>query len=384
MRTFLLKGILCNLVLAILFLSCQKQERSQYPVIDIAKYSEHLWGVWGDGKYYTGLGTVYLHQTNNLTPDDVKEMKIYRQKVYLLTSAGSLMRFDLKSGQKECHYTGRFKSFDIDTLKRHIYALDKNQEFLYTYSCLEDSFFIRKNISSLGYNYESCIYLSDEKVLLTTNYYPNGTYIITNMRNGNLQQHAVAPKHKSKYTLLPDTFQLKAYTTGICERGVLFKHLLNDTIFIWEKDRFSPFLLCNTSGKGIMHKEAVLWMEEQLFQNNEMLALLRMDEVNDTWFVNYKHKITRKGNEWYLNSLALLKKDFALREMNNYIFCLEKKKIVVNPRFPYFVDKERKGLYQIYRKEAHPFHNMGNEVEVLDYMKTHISSDDLILCYFNF
>ena len=374
---YVLLGWMCM----ILF-SCKEIPYSVYPRIDIAEYSKHQWTVYGDGKHYSGLGAVYLHKTSDITPNDVKDIKIYQQKVFLLTSTGSLMRFDLRSGQKESHYREKIHSFDIDTVHQHVYALAESQKSIYKYDFQKDSLLSVKELGHTGHEYDGCLYLSEGNLLFPTNNYPNGIYVVLNTNTGKLRSFQSSPKRISQYVSLPDTFQLKSYVTGVSERGVLYKHLLNDTIFVWDKERFIPFAISYTNGEGIAHKEATFFQKEQLFINNQMLAMMHLDKVNDVWLVNYKHKYQRKDKEWYSVASALLNEDFSVREMDDYIFCLEKKKIVVNPHYPYYVNKERKGLYQLYRKEAHPNDAMGQKVEVFEHMTSHADPKDLILCFF--
>lgn len=375
---YVLLGWMCM----ILF-SCKEIPHSVYPRIDLAEYSKHQWTIWGDGKHYSGLGSVYLHKTSDITPNDVKDIKIYQQKVFLLTSTGSLMRFDLRSGQKESHYREKIHSFDIDTVHQHVYALAEGQKSIYKYDFQKDSLLSVKDLEHTGHEYDGCLYLSEGNLLFPTNNYPNGIYVVVNTNTGKLRSFQSIPMRISQYVSLPDTFQLKSYVTGVSERGVLYKHLLNDTIFVWDKERFIPFAISYTNGEGIAHKEATFFQKEQLFINNQMLAMMHLDKVNDVWLVNYKHKYQRKDKEWYSVASALLNEDFSVREMDDYIFCLEKKKIVVNPHYPYYVDKERKGLYQLYRKEAHPNDAMGQTVEVFEHMANHADPNDLILCFFN-
>lgn len=383
MRPVIKKMILLGLISSLL-LSCKEEKSLIYPTIDVVECAKHVWGIWGDGKYYNGLGAIFLHETSHLVPDDVKELKVYRQKVYLLTSVGELKRFDLKTGQEELLYLGKIETFDVDTLQQCIYALDKEQKYLYKYDCMKKDMLSRRSVEVKEYPYDGLACLPGGQILLLINSYPNGMYVLVDYEVGTFHVCSMGYKYKSKYTLLPDTFQLKAYVTGVCEQGVLYKHLLNDTVFVWDKEKFKPYALCCMDGEGVTYQEATFFRDEKLFKRNNMLALTHFDRVNNLWFVGYKSKYERMGKERYNTALALLNEDFSICESNDYIFCLDKKRVVMNRRYPYFVDKERKGVFQIYRKEAHPNHAMGQKVEVFEYLKNHKNPNDLILCYFYF
>ena len=147
-----------------------------------------------------------------------------------------------------------------------------------------------KELGHTGHSYDGCSYLSEGNLLFPTNNYPNGIYVVLNTNTGKLRSFQSRPKRISQYVSLPDTFQLKSYVTGVSERGVLYKHLLNDTIFVWDKERFIPFAISYTNGEGIAHKEATFFQKEQLFINTQMFAMMHLDKVNDIWLVNYKYK----------------------------------------------------------------------------------------------
>lgn len=62
--------------------SCKEIPHSVYPKELIPPDIPNINGLFGEMKYYSGLGSVYLHKTSDITPNDVKDIKIYQQKFF--------------------------------------------------------------------------------------------------------------------------------------------------------------------------------------------------------------------------------------------------------------------------------------------------------------
>ena len=73
------------------------------------------------GKFYQGFGATYLENTSECTPEDVRKMEIWKDKVYILVK-DKLVRYNVRQGKEELCYNNpqdySVKSFDLDTLKQ--------------------------------------------------------------------------------------------------------------------------------------------------------------------------------------------------------------------------------------------------------------------------
>lgn len=79
--------------------------------------------------------------------------------------------------------------------------------------------------------------------------------------------------------------------------------------------------------------------------------------------------------------MKLFHSNLSVKEAYHILFYINRKTIELDPKFPYFPDKERTGFFQIYRKDNS---HIGGPHEVPDNMKNHKNTNDLILNYFIF
>ena len=99
------KLTICVLLgLSTLLYSC-KEETNTLPSLVFSEYTKSKF-VYFDcdaGKFFQRFGATYLENTSECTPEDVRKMEIWKDKVYILVK-DKLVRYNVRQGKEELCY----------------------------------------------------------------------------------------------------------------------------------------------------------------------------------------------------------------------------------------------------------------------------------------
>ena len=364
--------------LSTLMYSCKK-ETNTLPSLVLSEYTKSKFTYFDcdAGKFFQGFGAAYLENTSECTPEDVRKMEIWKDKVYILVK-DKLVRYNVRHGEEELCYNNpqdySVKSFDLDTLKQELYWIDGTNNELYKYEMQKDS--VLQHFPLPNEAWDHCVCLSNDKILLTTRNYPNNIYYIFDSTNGATQKFQQNIVKKASNRTFPDTLGLSANMTGHDADGVLFKSLLNDTVYQWNGKRFIPKFFCDTDNEGLTYKKRK--DNSVSFKDNDMMTLTSLNQVGNWYFLGYKKKI--QNGKFYYSGMNLLNRNLSLANESDMAFYITGKTIQLWPKYPYFPNKERTSHFQIYREGA----SILPPAEIPDHMKGHNNPNDLILNYFTF
>jgi hypothetical protein len=311
--------------LSTLMYSCKK-ETNTLPSLVFSEYTKSPF-VYFDcdgGKFYQGFGATYLENTSECTPEDVRKMEIWKDKVYILVK-DKLVRYNVRQGKEELCYNNpqdySVKSFDLDTLKQELYWIDGTNNELYKYEMQKDS--VLQHFPLPNEAWDHCVCLSNDKILLTTRNYPNNIYYIFDSTNGTTQKFQQNIVKKASNRIFPDTLGLPLNMTGYDADGVLFKSLLNDTVYQWNGEQFIPKFFCDTDNEGLTYKKGK--DNAVSFKDNDMIALTNLDHVGKWYFLRYKKKI--QNGKFYPSGMKLLNRNLSLADESDMGFYITGKTI---------------------------------------------------------
>ena len=358
--------------------SC-KEETNTLPSLVFSEYTKSPFVHFDcdGGKFYQGFGATYLENTSECTPEDVRKMEIWKDKVYILVK-DKLVRYNVRQGKEELCYNNpqdySVKSFDLDTLKQQLYWIDGTNNELYKYEMQKDS--VLQHFPLPNEAWDHCVCLSNDKILLTTRNYPNNIYYIFDSTNGATQKFQQNIVKKASNRTFSDTLGLPLNMTGYDADGVLFKSLLNDTVYQWNGEQFIPKFFCDTDNEGLTYKKGK--DNAVSFKDNDMIALTNLDHVGKWYFLGYKKKI--QNGKFYPSGMKLLNRNLSLADESDMGFYITGKTIQLWAKYPYFPNKERTSHFQIYTEGA----PILPPAEIPVHMKDHNNPNDLILNYFTF
>ena len=344
------KLTICVLLgLSTLMYSCKK-ETNTLPSLVFSEYTKSPF-VYFDcdgGKFYQGFGATYLENTSECTPEDVRKMEIWKDKAYILVK-DRLVRYNVRQGKEELCYNNpqdySVKSFDLDTLKQQLYWIDGTNNELYKYEMQKDS--VLQHFPLPNEAWDHCVCLSNDKILLTTRNYPNNIYYIFDSTNGTTQKFQQNIVKKASNRIFPDTLGLPLNMTGYDADGVLFKSLLNDTVYQWNGEQFIPKFFCDTDNEGLTYKKGK--DNAVSFKDNDMMALTSLNQVGNWYFVRYKTKL--QNVKFYYSGMKLLNRICLLQMDPIWHFTLPERQYSFGPNIHIFPIKKEQVIFKSTERE---------------------------------
>lgn len=334
----------CFIFVCILF-SC-KQDGGQLPLLDIKLLLSDPYEILNDspGFLIEDARAILLDSTDNRFPESISMMTAFRDDLYLLVN-GQLRRYNLQSGKfKQCYLPDqKFISFDLDTMRQKVYALDAERFELE--EIIVDSGEHEKMELDNRYTYVQVCCQGDGTLILMTDKFPDPVVFRCNFKQDLLP---LFPLNKGgKRYDLPDSVQCPLQIVGQGVDKLFYKYLLNDTVYSLKGDSCVPFVFCDFDNKGVQLKK-----RKQDLVNNERVCIIGLWETTDYWWVQYCHSIDFNESDYRFVTLGVLDKS-QKSITGGYQFFIPGQKIYLNSRDRLYMDKEGTRFLQIYNEKRH-------------------------------
>lgn len=327
------------------FAACKPEKT--LPFLDIERMQADNCDLLDDSPGYQimNYGASFLDSTFRFQPDEIGKMMVYGGNLYLLAK-GELRCYEFPSGK----LTLRFRSphpvisFALDTLDGSLYALDTEQAELLRFS----SDGIKQGGMPLdkSYGYRDISCLGDGRLLLTTDGFPD-PYLFRIPAFGQSPVRLLSPKKERERQLLPDSLACPLEVIGRGGNGLLYKYLLNDTLYMLKGDSCRPLFTCEMGNKKVR-----LGNKKQLLKENDRLCITGIWETKDYWWIQYRCNILVKEIRYRYTSMGILYKNLSIKE-SGYTFFIPDQTIVMNTRKPLYMNEEGTCFVQVYNPEDH-------------------------------
>ena len=380
----LLGSLLC------LLLSCSEpptlQEIDLKRLIDLEIAVFHL-----PEQNFSPFGSMFLEQTEGVSPGEVKQLLLFEDKVYILY-AQALHSFDFASGTRNPQFApedGAWEivDFDIDSLQQRIYAIDGKQQKLL---CLDmqgrEQFAMAL---SPEHEYYHLRIIDSEHLLLTINSMPVAVSQIVNLPQKSLRtlEHPV----KNSFTLNAEQLQsLKQvaplYLFSRSGEGLLAKYIFNDTIFRYTaQDREPVFYTAMNSGKLQWEKGP------KLFKNNKQAALYGLWRIwDDQWLCKVRQKKDNRIFPFLVLCDTLMtpyEKNPSMDHPENGLMwenANTRQYFWINGNTDMFVDEDKRIIFTLVEYDAKRTVAMDKKIvlKLPDNLVNHPNKKELMLCYY--
>jgi len=377
----------CFLICLLLY-SCQKstlQEIDLRRLVDLDLAVLHL-----PEQDFQPFGSMFLEQTEGVAPQDVKQLVLFEDRVYVLY-AHTLQSFDFGQGTLDFQFAiGRedweIVDFDIDNLHRRIYAIDGKRHRLL---CLDLQGQVQfEMVLTLEYEYCHLRVIDPEYLLLTVNSMPVAVTQIVNLPQKSLRtlEHPV----KKSFTLNAEQVQsLKEvaplYFFGRSREGVLAKYIFNDTIFRYTAQGKEPVFYIAMNSRKLQWKEG-----PDLFKDNNRAAMYGLWKIwDDQWFCKVRQ--TRRG----LDKFRLVLCDTLITPYEKTHLDPPETRVIWENTHIYqyfwiygttdlFVDEDMRMFFTVvaYDPKRKTSWGEGEFMKLPDNIVNHPNKKELILCYY--
>ena len=366
-----MKKVLVSLLWLSCFWAC-KQERT-LPFLDIERMQALDCEVLDDSPGYMimNYGASFLDSTFCCRPDETGKMVVYADHLYLLAK-GELRCYEFPSGRLDLRFPSSrsFASFTLDTLDGSLYALDTELAELLRFSSDGKEQGVMPLDKSYSYRDISC--LGEGQLLLTTDGFPDPS-IFRIPAFGQPPVRFLSPEKERERWLLLDSLACPLEVTGRSENGLLYKYLLNDTVYLLKGDSCSPLFTCELGKKKVR-----LGDRKQLLKDNDRFCVTGIWETKDYWWIQYRCNILVKNIFYRYTSLGILNKDLSIKN-SGYTFFIRDQIISLQTRKPLYMNEEGTCFFQIYNPEDHL---KEGKLELPANLEKDWDSGNLILNYF--
>lgn len=226
------------------------------------------------------------------------------------------------------------KAFDIDTLNRNIMTLYEDKVNFY-----DKNGNLIKNIHiNKEESYASCLFYDSNKIALISDKVPNLVYSIIDTSGVILHTVKSTNNPKKEFRL-----NIPSYCIGIDSNTILYKNVLNDTIYRLVNNKFEPYLF------GEIGKHKLIYKGKDKFKENARFKVLNIWHINNYWFIQYNYWFKFKGKFMNWTGRAILDKGLNVIDSDRDSY-IKGRKIYLDPKLDMFVNKENTTFYQVYKK----------------------------------
>lgn len=324
-------GILFFLICLI---ACKEKEKDTLPEIDFTQICQAKLKVYEtDMAFYKEWGNIYLDEDSSFVADDIKDIKVYKDTIYILTHSNTLRLYS-HSGTLSRKYEnmGNISCFDLDTLHKNIIVL--NDEGI---SFINQSGICTKKVNIPDAKKYTKCFIHKNKVVSVANSLYKCQYLLLDTLSMHLES-IVDDTKKSKIKIE----NTPLFCIGKDGKYHLYKNILNDTVYKWNNNQFEPFFKIEMGKYGLKERGSKL-------KNNEQLKVLNIFHINNYWFLQYHYRLKYKGEFIDWNGLSIWDNTFQLinADFDSYI---PEESIYLNGELDLYLSKDNTTLYQVYKK----------------------------------
>lgn len=315
--------------------SCNNRKKD-LPEIDFIKIYKSKIKVYDTNMiFFKEWGNICIKKELDFDENLIKDIKVYKDLMYILTVSNVIKCYYSKTGLLKNEYTlaDSIIDFDLDTLNMNLSILTSASLSLFN----DKTLLIRQINLKKTNSFSRCIFV-DKKILLISNSLPQCYYLLLDsICDYNNMKFDLYESNSSNQIIKPLFF------VGNDHHSILYKNILNDTIYRFDKDRFIPFIKCSIGKFKIMLKQ------NEKYKDNARFRVLNMWHINNYWFVSYTYRMNynKKKIDW--NGLAILDNDFKIIE-SDFDSYLIGKSIYFDGKQILYINKENNTFYQIYKQ----------------------------------
>lgn len=337
-----MKGLIKYLLFIFLLLSCSKKTDT-IPVIDLKKiYLSKLKIYYDSMKYYDFWGIININKGEFINEDNINDIKIFNNHIFIQCTNNKIYQYNAENGSmiKEFNTNSNspLLSFDIDTTNMNIALLDADKLIIY-----DKNSSLVKNINLDKHNYTTCQYIDNNKVILISNHVPEIVYSTIDIKDNIITTIDSNKKNELK-------LNTKSHCIGKDSNILIYKNILNDTIYKFINNKFEPYI------KGDIGKYKIIYKGEKQLNKNAIFRILNLWHINDYWFIQYNYSFKFKGKNINYTGLAIYDNKFNMLEsdVDSYINgqCL-----YLDSTLDMFVNKENNTFYQVYKNKKSKWYN---------------------------
>ncbi|WP_298549798.1 hypothetical protein [uncultured Parabacteroides sp.] len=322
-------------------------EKQVLPVLDIERLQNTNCIVLDDSPGYQiqNYGAVFLDSTSGFHPKDIRKMTAMGESLFILID-GELRSYEFPSGKLRQRFfsSHSFTSFALDTLTGTVYGLDgKTAELISFTSDGEEN---GKMQLDRSYTYTNVSSIGNGPLLLLTDAFPDPAVFKIKAFGRNPVRLPVRGKG-NKPMSLPDSLACPLQVVGNGKEGVFYKYVLNDTLYLLKGDSCLPVFTCNMGKDGVR-----LGNKTDVLKRNRRLCIIGFWETQDYWWIQYRSDYLVKEKLYRCTTMAILYKDLKIKD-GGYEFFIQGQTIVMDTRYPLFMNEERTCFLQIYDSADH-------------------------------
>lgn len=315
--------------------SC-KNEKGDLIEVDLMKIYKSKIKVYDTNMmYFIKWGSVNIKKESDLNETLIKDIKVYKDYLYILTISNVIKCYSSETGvlMNEYILDDSIIDFDLDTLNMNLLVLNSTSLSLYN----DKAELIRLVDIEKFNSYSRCAFV-ENKILLISSLLPQCDYLLLDTIGDNNIIISASYKSNSISQLIKPLFFI-----GNDHNSILYKNILNDTIYRFENNKFIPHIKSSIGKYGIIPKR------NGIYKDNERFRVLNMWHINNYWFLQYTYRLTynKKKIDW--TGLAVMDNNFNLLKADYDSYVIGHS-IYFDGKLALFTNKENDTFYQVYEK----------------------------------